>query len=76
MPIFEYPIARSFDNIALRKDGKVMAFYRVPSVPITITDDEKKKKHKERLQQLIKKLAKNKNFEMALVPKDYILEEN
>lgn len=75
MPIFEYPIAKSFDNIALRKDGKVMAFYRVPSVPITITDDGKKKKHKERLQQLIKKLAKNKNFELALIPKDYLLEE-
>ncbi|SER45705.1 AAA-like domain-containing protein [Streptococcus gallolyticus] len=71
----EYPIKQSHDNVALRKDGIVTAFYRVPNTPITITDTDKKSKHKVTVSQVIKKLAKYKYFEVSLIPKDYLLEE-
>ena len=41
-----YPIRETHDNLALKKDHSVVAFYRIPNTPITITDDEKKWKHK------------------------------
>lgn len=71
----EYPIAKTDGNMALRKDGVVTAFYRVPNTPITITDTDKKKKHKITVAQVVKKLAKYKYFEASLIPKDYLLEE-
>lgn len=71
----EYPIAKTDGNIALRKDGVVTAFYRVPNTPITITDTDKKKKHKITVSQVVKKLAKYKYFEVSLIPRDYLLEE-
>lgn len=71
----EYPIAKTDGNMALRKDGVVTAFYRVPNIPITITDTDKKKKHKITVSQVVKKLAKYKYFEVSLIPRDYLLEE-
>lgn len=71
----EYPIAKTDGNRALRKDGVVTAFYRVPNTPITITDTDKKKKHKITVSQVVKKLAKYKYFEVSLIPRDYLLEE-
>ena len=71
----EYPIAKTDGNMALRKDGVVTAFYRVPNTPITITDTDKKKKHKITVSQEVKKLAKYKYFEVSLIPRDYLLEE-
>ena len=71
----EYPIAKTDGNMALRKDGVVTAFYRVPNTPITITDTDKKKKHKITVSQVVKKLAKYKYFEVSLIPRDYLLEE-
>ena len=71
----EYPIAKTDGNMALRKDGVVTAFYRVPNTPITITDEDKKKKHKITVSQVVKKLAKYKYFEASLIPRDYLLEE-
>lgn len=71
----EYPIAKTDGNMALRKDGVVTAFYRVPNTPITITDMDKKKKHKITVSQVVKKLAKYKYFEVSLIPRDYLLEE-
>lgn len=71
----EYPIAKTDGNLALRKDGVVTAFYRVPNTPITITDTDKKKKHKITVSQVVKKLAKYKYFEVSLIPRDYLLEE-
>ena len=59
----------------LRKDGKVVAFYRIPSKLITITDSEKRKKHKQEVFNLMNKIAKNRYFEQYLIPKDYLLEE-
>ena len=41
-----YPIRETHENLALKKDQTVVAYYRIPNTPITITDDEKKGKHK------------------------------
>ena len=67
-----YPILKTQDNIALTTDKTVMSFYRIPNTPITITDKAKKQKHKLTTAQLIKKLVKNKSFEVSLIPKDYL----
>ncbi|EHJ57768.1 ATP-binding protein [Streptococcus urinalis] len=71
----EYPIDRIHQNLALRKDKVVVAYYRIPNTPITITDSDKKDSHKTKVAQVIKKLAKYKNFDISLIPKDYLLGE-
>lgn len=71
----EYPIDRIHKNLALRKDKVVVAYYRIPNTPITITDSDKKDSHKTKVAQVIKKLAKYKNFDISLIPKDYLLGE-
>lgn len=71
----EYPIDRIHQNLALRKDKVVVAYYRIPNTPITITDSDKKDSHKTKVSQVIKKLAKYKNFDISLIPKDYLLGE-
>ena len=75
MKRLEYPIVRTIENMALRKDGVVTALYRVPNTPITITDIDKKSKHKVMVSQVIKKLAKYKHFTVRLIPKDFLLHE-
>lgn len=71
----EYPIDSIYGNLALRKDKVVIAYYRIPNTPITITDSDKKDSHKDKVAQVIKKLAKYKHFDISLVPKDYLLTE-
>ncbi|HGI4873143.1 TPA: ATP-binding protein [Streptococcus agalactiae] len=71
----EYPIDRIHQNLALRKDKVVVAYYRIPNTPITITDSDKKDSQKAKVAQVIKKLAKYKNFDISLIPKDYLLGE-
>lgn len=44
----QYPIKATHENLAFRKDKQVMAYYRIPNTPITITDDEKKGSTKSR----------------------------
>ena len=58
-------------NLALKKRSNGGAYYRIPNTPITITDEEKKDKHKITVAQMMKKLQKNKSFEISLIPKDY-----
>ena len=70
-----YPIRETHENLSLKKDRTVVAYYRIPNTPITITDEEKKDKHKITVAQMMKKLQKNKFFEISLIPKDYLLEE-
>ena len=41
-----YPIRETHENLALKKDQTVVDYYRIPNTPITITDEEKKGKHK------------------------------
>lgn len=71
----EYPIKTTDGNMALRKDGVVTVFYRVPNTPITITDTDKKRKHKVMVEQVIKKLEKYHFFEADLISKDFLLQE-
>ena len=71
----QYPITMTHKNIAICHDKSVVAYYRIPNIPITLTDDDRKEKHKFIVAQTINKLYKNKTFEVALVPKDYLLEE-
>ena len=73
--ILTYPIKATNKNLALKKDQSVVAYYRIPNTPITITDEYKKEKHKITVSQIMKKLKKNKHFEISLIPKDYLLEE-
>ena len=44
-----YPIRETHENLALKKDQIVVAYYRIPNTPITITDDEKRANTKSRL---------------------------
>ena len=37
-----YPIKETYENLAIKKDRTVVAYYRIPNTPITITDEEKK----------------------------------
>lgn len=71
----EYPIDRTYGNMALRKDKSVTVFYRIPNSLITVTDHDKKIKHKNTVSKVIKKLAKYRFFNVALIPKDFLLEE-
>ena len=71
----QYPIMTTHNNIVICHDKSVIAYYRIPNTPITITDDAKKEKHKQTVAQTINKLAKNKTFDISLIPKDYLLEE-
>lgn len=70
-----YPICATFENMGLRKDGTVRAFYRIPNTPITITDSSRKEQHKERVTRILKKLSTQKYFEISLIPRDYLLQE-
>lgn len=54
----EYPISKLHNNLVLCKNKKVVAYYRVPNTPITITDSDKKDNHKIKVSQTIKKLAR------------------
>ncbi|HEL9639352.1 TPA: ATP-binding protein [Streptococcus suis] len=70
-----YPICATHENMGLRKDGTVRAFYRIPNTPITVTDSRKKEQHKEKVTRILNKLNNQKYFEISLIPKDYLLEE-
>ena len=42
--ILTYPIKATNKNLALKKEQSVVAYYRIPNTPITITDEYKKEK--------------------------------
>ena len=69
-----YPIRETHENLALKKNQTVVAYYRIPNTPITITDDEKKHKHKITVAQMMKKLQKNKFFEISPVSYTHLME--
>lgn len=76
MPIqLAYPIRKTHENIALRPDGTAVAFYRIPNTSITVTDSKRKEQHKKKVNRVLLKLQKQKNIELSLIPKDYLLEE-
>ena len=70
-----YPIIQTHGHLAMEQDKSVMAFYRIPNTPITITNKDKKLEHKIAVAQVLRKLAKNKSFEISLIPEDFLLEE-
>ena len=37
-----YPIRETHENLALKKIKQLLAYYRIPNTPITITDEEKR----------------------------------
>lgn len=38
----KYPIKETYQNLVFKEDRNVVAYYRIPNTPITITDDKKK----------------------------------
>jgi len=63
------------ENLALTKEQEVIAYYKVPNMTVSVVDNKQKKKNKESVGRALKKLLPNKDFEIALVPKDYRLIE-
>lgn len=45
----QYPITTTHKNIVICHDKSVVAYYRIPNIPITLTDDDRKEKHKSTL---------------------------
>ena len=64
-----YPIRETHENLALKKDRTVVAYYRIPNTPITITDEEKKGKHKITSCSDDEKLQKTNPLRCHLFPK-------
>ena len=64
-----YPIRETHENLALKKDRTVVAYYCIPNTPITITDEEKKGKHKITVAQMMKKLQKTNPLRFHSFPK-------
>ncbi|MDZ5760791.1 conjugal transfer protein, partial [Carnobacterium maltaromaticum] len=62
-------------NLVLTKENEAIAYFSVPSISVAVTDDEKKKKTKQDVAKVLKRLFPQKWFEIALVPKDYRLFE-
>jgi len=73
--LFEYPIKDMKENLAFTEEKEVIAFYKVSDMTVSVIDDKKKKKNKESVGQVLRKLLANKDFEISLVPKDYRLIE-
>lgn len=72
---FEYPIKASSGNLLLTKQREVVALYKVPSLSVTIIDEKRKKEIKESVCRIIRKFVPHKEFEIALIPKDFRLSE-
>ena len=75
MAVLSYPVKDMTNNLLLTSEKEVIALYKVPSLSVAVVDDEKKEKIKEDVGRVLRKLAPQKEFEIALVPKDYRLVE-
>lgn len=75
MALFEYPIVDTYDHLVVTSDDQVIAYYKIPSMTVTVVDGKKKTKIKEDVGRTLKKLLPNQYFEIALVPKDFRLIE-
>ena len=69
----DYPIERIYGNLALTKEREVVAFYTIPNFSHSVVDDREGLKLA--IEQAVRKLAGNGNFEISLVPRDYLLKE-
>lgn len=75
MPAFEYPAIDMKDNLLMTKEKGVVAYYKVPSISVTVTDVEKKTKVKQDVGRVLRKLLPQHWFEISLIPKDFRLVE-
>ncbi|MFG5501720.1 conjugal transfer protein, partial [Enterococcus faecalis] len=65
----EYPLSRnSYKNIVLTKENQAIAYYRIRSETVGLTDFEKKKKTKKKVARTLKRLQENEGFEIVLLP--------
>lgn len=67
--ILEYPLREeTYKNIVLTKEKDAMAYYRIKSETVRLTDSEKKEKTKKKVARAIKRLSGNKGVEITLSP--------
>lgn len=71
----EYPIEKIHGNLALTKNHESLAFYRIASFSTSVVDQKERLKIERMIAQTVRKLAKHLSFELALVPRDYLLKE-
>lgn len=65
----EYPLIEpSKKNIVLTQEKTAIAYYRVRSETVTLTDTEKKQKTKKKVARALKRLKQNGGFEIDLLP--------
>ncbi|MFD2307551.1 ATP-binding protein [Enterococcus termitis] len=65
----EYPLRReTHNNLVLTKEKVAIAYYRIKSETVMLTDREKKEKTKRKVARAIKRLSKNKGVEITLSP--------
>jgi len=72
---FKYPVEKNSGNLLLTEQKEVVALYKVQSLSVAIIDEKKKREIKESVGRILRKFAPHKDFEIALVPKDFRLTE-
>jgi len=55
-------------NMVLTKENQVIAYYRIRSETVGLTDFEKKRKTKKKVARTLKRLQENEGFEIVLLP--------
>lgn len=75
MSLFAYPIMDTYEHLVVTTTNEVIAYYKIPSMTVAITDEKKKVKIKDDVGRALRKLLPNHYFEIALVPKDFRLVE-
>lgn len=71
----EYPIEQIHNNLALTKNHEVVAFYTIPHFSNSVIDGGGREQLKGAIEQSVRKLSSYMDFELALVPRDYLLHE-
>lgn len=67
--ILEYPLREeTHNNIVLTKEKVAIAYYRIKSETVMLTDLEKKEKTKRKVARALKRLSSNKGIEITLSP--------
>lgn len=75
MVLLKYPIVDMKDNILLTDQKEVMAYYKISNKSITIVDEVTKLKHRVSIAQMLRKFQDNEDFEIRLVPRDFLAVE-
>jgi hypothetical protein len=70
----EYPFQALHGNLAVTREQEVYAFYTVPYFSTT-KEPRKKEEMKALLTRVFRKLEPNRDFEISLVPRDFLLQE-